>query len=358
MNFQLSDIFPNISHGLSNIGFLLGAGVSLKAGYPMMPKLTIQVLTKLTTDRVKLLDNLVRRSLNTSINQTSGEPNIEIISDVLEAAILTADSKHTDYSRMIELRNTIRQCIVDVLIDVKTPYLGDHIRFFSSLNRLLSGRPEQIWIFTPNYEILFEIASSIVKLPLFDGFLGASIRFFNINSLILQSGNIYGHKFQPFSQPIIRLVKLHGSLDWWKTNSGIYSTQDPKELQGDPARVIVLPKKKKITETLESPFDELFRISAHVLGTDCKYLVSCGYGYGDQHINETLLLPKLQQAKIQLTAFVKEDSMNLDPFKSFPSFAFGTEISSKKINGSIENIGSDLWQFEKLVDLLATSAGI
>lgn len=86
--------------------------------------------------------------------------------------------------------------------------------------------------------------------------------------------------------------------------------------------------------------------------------MSCGYGFGDQHINETLLLPKLQQSKITLTAFVKEDSANIDSFRNLPAFAFVTERSSKKINGSVENTGEDLWQFDKLVDLLASSAGI
>jgi hypothetical protein len=358
MSFQLVDIFSNLSHGLSNIGFFFGAGTSLKAGYPLMPGLTIKVLEKLVPDEFALLDKLVSRSLNRNIDKTIGEPNIEVISDILEAGILTADIKHHDYARMLELRNTIRQRIVDVLVAVKNPRLDDHLRFFNALQRLLSGRPEQVWIFTPNYEVLFEIASSIAKFPLLDGFLGASVRFFSIGSLLHQSGNVQGHNFQPLSQPTIRLIKLHGSLDWWKQNGIVYSTQDPDKFQCTPERVIVLPRKKKMTETLESPFEDLFRVSARVLGTVCKYIVSCGYSYGDQHINETLLLPKLKEAKINLTAFVKKDSANLDPFRNLPAFSFATENSSKKKNCPIENNGSDLWQFEKLVDLLVNAAGI
>lgn len=358
MSFQLADIFPNLSHGLSNIGFFLGAGASQKAGYPLMYELTIKVLDKLKSEEIALLDGLVQRSLGRNTDKTRGEPNIEIISDILEAAIMSIDVKHVDHPKMIELRSAIRQHIVDVLLDVKNPKLDDHIRFFSALNRLLSGRSEEVWLFTPNYELLFEIASSIAHFPLVDGFLGAAVRFFNINSLLFQCGTVEGHRFQPFAQPTIRLVKLHGSLDWWKRDRTIYSTQDAGKLQGKPERVIVLPRKKKITETLEPPFDDLFRISARILGANCKYLVSCGYGFGDQHINETLLLPKLQQSKITLTAFIKEDSGNIDQFRDLPAFAFGTAGSSKKRNGPIENTGSDLWQFDKLVDLLAHSAGI
>ncbi len=358
MSFQLVDIFPNISQGLSNIGFLFGAGTSHKAGYPLMSDLTIQVLSKLAQNEFALLNNLVKRSLKKNIDNREGDPNIEIISDILEASILTADTKHCDYLRMLELRNIIRQRIVDVFLSVENPSLDDHIRFFSALNRLLLGRLEQVWIFTPNYDLLFETASSIAKFPLLDGFLGSSVRFFSSSSLAAHSGIISGHNFQPFSQPTIRLIKLHGSLDWWKRNGSVYSTQDPNKLQDTPERVIVLPRKKKITETLEPPFDDLFRVATTILGSSCKYLVSCGYGYGDQHINETLLLPKLQQAKINLTAFVKEDSANLDPFRTFPAFSFGTKDSSKKKNCTVVNEGSDLWQFDKLVGLLANAAGI
>ena len=358
MTFQLNDIFPNLPHGLSNIGFFLGAGTSWKAGYPLMPELTVQVLKRLKEEEGTLLDSLVSRSSSTPVDKAKGEPNIEIVSDILEASILSADAKQADYPRMLELRRSIRQHIVEVLLDVKNPKLDDHIRFFNALNRLLAGRPEQVWLFTPNYDMLFEIASSLVRLPLIDGFVGSSVRFFSVGSLLLESGSVEGHTFQPLAQPTIRLVKLHGSLDWWRYNSTTYSTIDATVLQGNPDRAVVLPRKKKMTETLDPPFEELFRISARILGTACKYLVSCGYGFGDQHINETLLLPKLQQSKLTLTAFVKEDSANLDPFKTIPSFAFGTETSSKKRNGPLDNTGSELWQFEKLVDLLATSAGI
>jgi hypothetical protein len=358
MSFQLDDIFPNLPQGLSNIGFLLGAGASRKAGYPLMPELTTQVLGGLKSEENELINVLIEKSLGKPLDKIKGEPNIEIISDVLEGAILTADVKNKNYQHMFELRSFIRNHIVDVLLSINNPNLDDHIKFFTALNRLLYGRTEQVWIFTPNYEMLFEIACSIAHLPLSDGFIGSSMRFFNVSSLLFQSGFIEGHSFKPFNQPTIRLVKLHGSLDWWKNNGKIYSTSDPHKLQGKSDRLIVLPRKKKITETLDPPFNDLFRISERILGTKCKYLVSCGYGFADQHINEILLLPKLQQLKITLTAFLKEDSANLDTFRSLPSFAFGTETISKKRNNSVESTGTDLWKFENLVNLISKSAGI
>ncbi|MDO8724601.1 MAG: SIR2 family protein [Candidatus Methanoperedens sp.] len=357
MSFELVDIFPNASHGLANIGFLFGAGSSLKAGYPLMPELTVKVIEKLDREEVEILDGLVYKSFNKHIDKASGDPNIEIISDLLETALFTVEKTNSQYTEMLNVRSSIREKIVEVLLSTSRPNLDDHIRFFMALNRLLSGRTENVWIFTPNYDLLFELAASIAKVPLFNGFSGTSLRFFNIRNLSLTMGLVNGQRFSPLSQPIFRLIKLHGSLDWWKDKTSIYSIQSPDQISREFERVMVLPRRKKITDTLEAPFGEIFRFSEQIIGTQCKYLVSCGYSYGDDHINNTLLLPKLQQGKVRLTAFVKADTPNLESFKNHVPFSFGTENSLKRA-GTLQSGGTELWQFDKFVDLLCRYAGI
>lgn len=357
MSFELEDFFPNAAQGLSNIGFLFGAGASFKAGYPLMPKLTVEVIAKLTQGEVDLLDSLVERSLSKMIDKVNGDPDIEVISDITEAALFAADNKDPVYHKLESVQAAIREKIVEILSSTKKPYLDDHIRFFTALNRLLSGRSESVWIFTPNYDLLFEIAASLAKVPLFNGFIGTSLRFFNIQTLDLMLGAKDGQRFSPLTQPLFRLIKLHGSLDWWKDETSVFNTQSQAQIQKNVSRVMILPRRRKVTETLEAPFGDIFRFSDRILGPRCKYLVSCGYGYGDEHINGTLLLPKLQQAKIRLTAFIKSDTPNLDLFKNHPPFSFGNETFIKKA-GNIQNVGTDLWEFDKFVDLLCKHAGV
>lgn len=357
MSFEIEDFFPNVAQGLSNIGFLFGAGASFNAGYPLMPKLTLEVIAKLAQNEVELLDSLVEKSLNRKVDKVNGDPDIEVISDIIEAAIFAADKKDTVYDQLLSAQTSIRNKIVEILSSTEKPCLDNHIRFFNALNRLLSGRSEPVWIFTPNYDLLFEIAASLAKVPLFNGFFGTSLRFFNIQTLDLMLGVIDGQRFSPLTQPLFKLIKLHGSLDWWKDGTTVFNTQSPKQIQNDINRVMILPQRRKVSETLEAPFGDLFRFSDKIIGTRCKYLVSCGYGYGDEHINGTLLLGKLQQAKIRLTAFTKSDTPNLEPLKNLPSFSFGNETSMKK-DGKVQNIGTDLWQFDKFVDLLCKRAGI
>jgi hypothetical protein len=356
MDFDVSDFFPNASMGLKNIGFFFGAGTSRKAGYPLMPSLTKDVLQKINSDDLEILGDLVTRSLAIQIDVANGTPNIEEISDVLESALLIIDRNDPKYLKFNDIRNQIREKIFESL-QITTPDFSDHVRFFNALSRIFSGKSETIWIFTLNYDLLFEIAASKVKVPLFNGFVGTSLRFFNNQSFHYSIGTIEGIQFHNYRNPIFKIMKLHGSLDWWKCDNSVFSTENRNYLSTSSQRVMVLPRKKKMSETLDSPYNDIFRYSDRILGSQCKYLVSCGYSYGDEHINDTLLLPKVQQNKIKLTALVKDEPQNFKKFNLHNSFSYGTETSIKK-NNRVEESGTELWQFEKFVDLLHEYAGL
>lgn len=356
VNFELVDIFPNASQGIRGIGFIFGAGASHQAGYPLLQGLTTSVFDRIGTETFELLSSLVKKSLNKDIDKSNGNPDIEIISDIIEESLFKLDRSDPIYGKLNAARSLIRDNIVAVFLSIK-PQMDVHIRFFNALNRLFSGRAENVWIFTPNYDNLIEAAAAITKTIVFDGFMGTSLRYFDPQGLNFDIGQTNGKTFSALSKPIIRLVKLHGSLDCWRDGTGIYRTQESDRLHGDVNRAMVLPRRRKIAETLDSPFGEIFRVSANVIGTRCKYLVSCGYSYGDEHINEALFLPKVQQGKIRLTAFTKINTTFLDPFRNLGAFSFGTESSFKK-NGILQKTGTDLWQFDKFVDLLCKSAGV
>lgn len=357
MSIEIKDIFPNVNQGLSNIGFIFGAGTSKKAGYPLLPELTTMVLSNLDQDRLESLNNLVKNEYGKDIDLESGDPNIETISDLIEVALMTIDRSSPNHELLTSSKESVRDSIVDVITANENPYLDDHIKFFQAIRRIYSGRSEVIWLLTPNYDLSFSVAAAIARVPIIDGFFGSSIRYFDIQTYNLNLGIIRGDRFSPYAHPIIGLIKLHGSLDWWKYSDAIYATRQPADLPDEAKRVMVLPRKKKISETLESPYGDLFRFARNIIGTKCKYLVSCGYSFGDEHINETLLLPNLRESKIRLTAFLRSDNPNLDKFRPLPPFSFGSE-TEVKISGVEGDSGTDLWKFEDFVDLFGRLAGL
>jgi len=87
----------------------------------------------------------------------------------------------------------------------------------------MQHRNESIWIFTTNYDLVFELAASIAKIPIYNGFEGIAQRFFDIERIELTYGKINSNRmFELFNEPHIKLIKLHGSISWFKEGDDVY----------------------------------------------------------------------------------------------------------------------------------------
>ena len=342
MDITLSDLFLNANIGLSQIGFFFGAGSSYAAGYPLTNQLTIDVLKRLAPREIKLIEKILKTE-STILNVAKGEPDIEVLSDFLYKAKASGG-----YVEIDELLQAIRNLIVDVITDVKSPNLEHHVKFFKGLKKMMSHRNESIWIFTTNYDLVFELAASLAKIPIYNGFEGIAERYFDVERIELTYGRINpARKFELFNEPHIKLLKLHGSISWFK-ESGDTMESFSQEKHGE--RCMILPRRTKVAETLEAPYDKLFRYSASVIGRQCKYIVSCGYSYRDEHINDILFNPKLRSNSIRVFALSKDETPEILKLKEHLSFHY--MVSNKlHYNGKDINDLFDLWDFKKFVEL-------
>ena len=104
-------------------------------------------------------------------------------------------------------------------------------------------------------------------------------------------------------------------------------------------------------DTLSEPFDQLFTRASRILGSNCQFVVACGFSFGDKHINDQLIFPKLSAGKIRLTALCGEEPECFIELKKFPPFHAGFPsncfIDQKEIG-----TGTDLWKFSVLAQLL------
>ena len=148
-----------------------------------------------------------------TLDVSKGEPDIEILSVIINRARANGGYKGIDL-----LIESIRMHIVDVIHDVASPNLEYHLKFLKGLKKLMQHRNESVWIFTTNYDLIFELAASIAKVPIYNGFEGIAQRFFDIERIELAYGkiNTVNRRFEPFNEPHIKLVKLHGSVSWFK----------------------------------------------------------------------------------------------------------------------------------------------
>lgn len=349
MSLTLKEIFPNVDMGLNSIGFFFGAGASKEAGYPLTKELTINVINSLDPEEKKELEEILKTE-GSDYNLSDGRPDIEIISDLLFKYQLSGNEK------VRNIINSIQEKIINEIISIENPNIHFHVNFLKALKKLVTNRAESIWIFTTNYDLLFEIAAMKAKVPIYNAFEGILYRYFDIERFKLEYGNIKDRKFHPYPELKVKLIKLHGSISWIKEEDGrIYEVMNFKT--NDKIRSMILPRKQKIMDTLEHPYDKLFRYAYDVIGNQCKYIVSCGYSFRDQHINEQLILPKLRENKIRFMALFKEEPANLNQFKQYPSFNYVTE-SKIYIKGEERNESTDLWKFSKFVSLFTERAGM
>ena len=304
-----------------------------------MQDLTKTVVENLSSTNKGTLEEIINVK-GLDYDATIGEPNIEILSDYVTEYLVT-----TQIDKYDKLEDEIRRSIVKTILNVKDPDLTHHIRFLDALKKRADGTSATVTILTTNYDILFELAAGEAEVRLETGFDGPLHRVFNPAVFDLRRGEINNSKFSERRELCINLLKLHGSVSWLKkqdrvTESGI------NLFNTDQTRAMVLPRRQKVLETLSPPFDRLFTRASRMLGSTCKYLASCGFSFSDQHINNQLVFPKLQEGKIRLTALCGEEPECLNDLKKFPAFCSGfpTGIDTSE--------GTDLWRFSEFVRFL------
>ena len=162
---------------------------------------------------------------------------------------------------------------------------------------------ERLHIFTTNYDRLIEYGCDLLGLRLFDRFVGNLSPVFRSSRLGIDLHyNPPGIRGEPrYLEGVVRLTKLHGSLDW-RWNNGPSGGQEVQRyslpfgapndhsevLQPPNSSLLVYPNPAKDVETLEYPYSELFRDFAAALCQPNAVVVTYGYGFGDDHVNRVL----------------------------------------------------------------------
>jgi hypothetical protein len=175
-------------------------------------------------------------------------------------------------------------------------------------------------IFTTNYDRLIEQGCDQAGLRIIDRFVGTLRPLFRNTRIELDYHyNPPGIRGEPrFMEGVVRLTKLHGSLDWrfdpttrriYRTDTPFGADEDHPSLPASPVdTVMIYPNPAKDVETTEYPYAELFRDFASASCRPNSVVVTYGYGFGDDHINRVLLdMLSVPSAHLVIIAFELED---------------------------------------------------
>ena len=168
----------------------------------------------------------------------------------------------------------------------------------------LEARRSPMEIFTTNYDTLLEDAMALKRVRYCDGFSGGAVGFLDTR---LRNEK---HGIRAY------LTKLHGSIDWQiGPNGHIHRVRNSDVYPEEGGSVMIYPQATKYVATQRDPFAsqfERFRKSISGGGSDGSTLVICGYGFGDEHVNDEIS-HSLSQPENQTTVIAFSQSAESVP---------------------------------------------
>lgn len=157
---------------------------------------------------------------------------------------------------------------------------------------------ERLQIFTMNYDRVLEFGCDAVGLRIIDRFVGSLSPIFRSSRLDIDVHyNPPGIRGEPrYLEGVVKLTKLHGSLDWCFESGELRRSAIPFGAKADHPglpkgvleRVMIYPNAAKDVETSEYPYADLFRDLSASICRPNSALVTYGYGFGDDHVNRVI----------------------------------------------------------------------
>lgn len=139
-----------------------------------------------------------------------------------------------------------------------------------------TSRQKPVQLFTTNYDLLLEQALEDLRVPYFDGFVGAHQPFFD--PIAMEEDTI--------SSRWARLWKLHGSINWSQKDE---ATVTRLSTNYDSGRHVIHPSHQKYTESRRMPYLGMIDQLRAFFKEDAPVLVICGYSFRDEHLNSVLV---------------------------------------------------------------------
>lgn len=166
------------------------------------------------------------------------------------------------------------------------------------------------WVFTTNYDLFNERAMDRRGIPYCNGFSGVVERRFNpamFRYSLAEQLDISSRKWSAVDS-FVYLCKLHGSVNWVEDGETLFPVRELAEVPSSPeGRVLIYPTPAKQSASFVSPYADLFREFQTRVVQDQSVLVTVGYSFGDQHINN-IIFQALTIPNFRLIIFAAEDA--------------------------------------------------
>ena len=320
---------------------VVGCGLSSAEGLPSMQKLAKQLIDVMPSKILSKDQGLwekIEKSLASGIsleqalteNQASKDVNDAL---TLEIARLIKKSEEPIFSEVLRGQKTLR---------------------FSSLVQVFLKSANGIPIITTNYDRLIELSCEVVGYPVDSMFVGNTVGRLDQKESAYSFCRGIRHRqgrklFLDFT-PRIKLLKPHGSLDWYALDDKILRC--PHNIDYPP--LIIAPGESKYRAGYKEPFDVHRENANREIDKGEKYLI-IGYGFNDAHL-QSHLAKNLREGKPGLVVTKKLSAAGASLINESPKVMVLTLNGAKTgttnfrdVDNVLYQLKGDMWDLGKLV---------
>lgn len=338
---EKKEIFQDIQNiRSSNPVIVLGSGASISYGIPGMGVLADKlknffisnpynntVTDGIVNDFIKLLDS--------GIGLESALLNVRV-PEIVEADIV----------------NNVWKVIFESDVEVYKRFIsGEEINLRQLFDYIIYGDPNKtLNVISTNYDRIAEYAACQTNAYINIGFTHGLMGKLKDNIMINPQ------KTEADYTGFINILKVHGSLDWYRKDGVIYNIPNSVNIPSGFTPCIVTPGTNKYERTQEEPHRQILSAVDKIFERAQNY-VCIGYGFNDKHVQEMLLkYAKKRKAKIlivtkEITDSIKENVID----KGYDYIT----IYSDGANGTVFQTSSDsmiigdkiYWTIEGLMEI-------
>ncbi len=240
--------------------------------------------------------------------------------------------------------NTVNYSEKEIISKLLKSEMTEFDAIKNMIEKFRSAHPQVVNIITTNYDRVLEYVMGYYNIPFSDGFIGREFSLFN---------NIH---FK--GQNITNLIKVHGSLSWFKVGSNSrYLMVD----HADCEPLIISPGKNKYQEAYQNPYRDLIQKSDALIDSAQSFLV-VGFGFNDEH-----LTPKIKEKVnsgtplVLITKKITDSCRNelkeaqkyvlLEENETIKKTSVITKIG-KDDTAEVQILDSEYWQLKKFMEVL------
>lgn len=299
-----------------NLSFLIGSGCSLGPnGIPTMKELADNLFEPKADLHANLRDKVFEQQHIDILDKFKINYKNEPFRTNLETFLGTLYSFRFYLEKLKEAKETaFDQDLVDLnlIIERTKDYIlyeclneknkgndGNIVDIYQQFYRKLSLRDSNLQkpnVFTTNYDLFSERAMDNLGISYTNGFSGFVERFFNpsiFNYALAEQMDISSLKWSVIDS-FIYLFKIHGSVNWVEKESDnkLFSIQELQDVNyaklKTEANYMIYPSPLKQNASLGSPYADLFREFQKRITQKQSTLVTMGFSFGDEHINNII----------------------------------------------------------------------